>query len=231
MKVTASDTNIELQYITINGTTETVRDTQTYTKAAPQVTYAWESYVDCAFTSTHAANPTNTLVRDCSLDSGAITNVPLKDFSDGTELDALLSVSVSNSGVAYNTRSDGTITATGTDAYVTFGDPAVSADYKANIVGNVILTNDYTVTLTLSGLTPEKSNTFATTTNRNGTDGTTYSNRYTTFTLAGADSAINASTEQVVGSTNTITKTDYVGGSSSTTYRNGKNTTEGYIAT
>jgi len=230
MRFEATNTSMKIEYVPVN--TGSAIDTKTYTKSAPQVTYAWEAYVDCAFTGTHAANPTNTLVKDCSLDSGAISNVPLKDFSNGTELDALLSVSVSNSGVAYNTTSDGTITATGTDAYATFGDPLVPAGYKANTVGNVILTNNYTITLTLSGLTPGKSYTFATTTNRNGTDvgSSIYSNRYTTFTLAGADSAINASTEQVVGSTNTITKTDYVDGSSSTTFRSGNNTTEGYVA-
>jgi len=71
------------------------------------------------------------------------------------------------------------------------------------------------VDLTLSGLDPAKTYTFATTANRNGS---TYSARLTTFTLSGADAFTNAST---AGTTMA---------GASTTFCTGINTATGYVA-
>ena len=222
MRLEATTTSMKIEYVPVS-TGEAI-DSQTYTREAPAA-YAWEAFVDCAYSTSHTANPTNTLVKDCSLDSGVINNVPLVNFADGSPLNAKMTVTVSDPAVFYNTASDGSLADAGTDAYEMFGKPGED-NYKANMVGNVIMQSSHSLLLTLSGLDPEKSYTFATTANRNNSG---YTARRTTFTLAGAQSAINASSEQK-GSSNTITKTAFIDGSSTTTFGTGYNTEEGYIA-
>jgi hypothetical protein len=74
----------------------------------------------------------------------------------------------------------------------------------------------WSVTLTLSGLNPAKSYSFATTANRNDA---TYTNRISRFTISSADAFVNSSTAGT-----TITN-----GGASTAFNTGYNTVTGYV--
>jgi hypothetical protein len=115
-----------------------------------------------------------------------------------------------------STWTGGYDTADGTDADDTFGD-------ISDMTGTIHYANGtgWNVDLTLTGLDPNRTYTFATTASRAhfNTDGTDYSDRVTTYTLMGADLSTNDST---VGVTE-ISPT-------SVSFSTGNNHAEGYVA-
>jgi len=204
-KVTASNTEITFEFYSTSDTV-TPKDTYTQTREAPSI-YAWEAYNDCVVTGT-PANPTNTTGIVCYTNNAS---GELKNFNSGTLLGVNAVVNTSGSVNLQEGQYAGTTPDAGTDAHTLFND-------KANIIGGVQMsTSSSTVTLTISGLDPDKTYTFATTANR-GDSRTTYLGRITGFTLSGVDSAVNASS---TGTTIDGLKTEFV---------TGYNTENGYIA-
>lgn len=100
----------------------------------------------------------------------------------------------------------------GTDADNTFGG---IVDVKG--VTYYGSSSGWSVTLTLSGLDPTKTYTFATTANRNNAS---YTTRFSRFSISGADSFVNTSTAG----------TSISNAGASTAFNTGDNTANGYVA-
>ncbi len=174
---------------------------------APQATAAaaWTAYNDCVVAGS-VTNPTNTSTIVCYTNN---TTGSLKNFDTGANV-ATVTVTTSGSVGVQNTSDVwGSIPNSGTDAYNTFNG-------KASIIGGVRMYNTSAsyVTLTISGLSADKTYTFATTANRNDS---TYTGRKTTFTISGVDAATNASTGTI--------DSQYA-----TSFVTGYNTVNGYVA-
>ena len=170
----------------------------------------WTAYNDCAGTfsitntttfSITGSNTTKTgLLKNSS--TGAVTNVTAAFTSSKT----------------LTSSTSGSETASGTDAYTTFHN---HADMKGVIQYNTNESGNWWEDLTLSGLDPGKTYTFATSANRAGTTSSDppYSQRVTRFTLSGDEGAANASTSGV-------TEID----AHSVAFATGQNTDTGYVA-
>jgi len=165
--------------------------------------------IGCAYADFTAYN-------DCSgSSSGNVTSI--NAGSTGTLVDyatnASTGVGVSwVSNVGSNDTALGALPNAGTDAYDVFNG-------KVNFVGQYWATEnqDQSITVTLTGLNPGMIYEFVTSTNRNNS---AYTDRYSAFTLQGADSFVNASSAG----------TGALPGDASTTIWTGYNTANGYVA-
>ena len=169
--------------------------------AAPQApaAAAWTAYNDCAWAS---GQPNTNITTYGSSGSGL-----LKNYATGAN--TTVTAALTTSGTVA-TDSTGAETDSGKDAYNTFNG-------KASMVGVVRLaTSASYVDLTLSGLDPAKTYTFATSANRQG--GTTYLDRVSKFSFSGADAATNASTSGVTGDALNVI------------FSTGENTATGFVA-
>jgi hypothetical protein len=159
----------------------------------------WTAYNDCSGTT--SGNTTAYTVT-----SGSTTGL-LKNYDTGANTSVTVTFSSSGSP---SVETQGAYSSSGTDAYTTFYN-------KANMAGVIRYgSSGYWVDMTLTGLDPAKTYTFATTANRAGS---TYASRISRFTLSGDDGAVNASTSGV----NIID--DH-----SVYFSTGLNTTNGYVA-
>jgi len=170
--------------------------------------FSWAAYND---TYLGAGEP-NTNITNVSLGTLSRNNA-LKKFGDGQTIPGIaFDVTVSN--VSVNNDWGGEAN-TSTDAYKTFHE-------IAQLIGSVGFgSNLSTVTLTFFGLDPQKTYSFATTANRNGSSSDDL--RITRFTLGGFDSATNLSS---IGTTILSTNAPY----DTTTFSTGNNSINGYIA-
>lgn len=176
------------------------------------------AYNDCVYTSPQPAplaNVTTYTPAGADIPSGSIASGKLKDFATGAATG--VTASLTQSGTTHYQPSldtGGSETAVGTDAYNLFTAKGVG-------VGGVVYygTNPWYVDLTFTGLDPTKRYEFVTTANRNGAiTNTGYDNRFTKFTVSGADAFVNTSS---AGTT--------ISGAS-TIFNTGRNTTTGYVA-
>ena len=169
--------------------------------AQAQTTYAWEAYNDCAGTNS-IMNTTNILGR-----TGSGT---LKNFATGATLTGV-TATFTSSGSPTDGASNGAATALGTDAYNTFNG-------KANMAGvvNYGSSSGWYIDLTITGLDPNKTYTFATTANR---DDETYTTRISRYTISDISASTNASTSGVTVISN-----------ESVSFLTGYNTVNGYVA-
>lgn len=204
MQLIATNTQIDINYINQSGTQ---LDTFTKTREAPSA-YAWEAFNDCVEAGpSGTTNPDNTTTIKC-FQNGSGT---LKNFATGSNLD--ISATVATSGSVDSQTSStlwGELPNQGTDAANLFNG-------KASIYGGVRLYSNKQskVDLTISGLDPEKTYTFATTANRGVEDN---ANRKTGFTLSDVESAVNRSSSG--------TEIDGL----YTKFSTGYNTVNGYVA-
>ncbi|MHB0878158.1 MAG: putative Ig domain-containing protein, partial [Anaerolineae bacterium] len=160
-----------------------------------------------------------TAYNDCVWQSGQpidrITTYGISSPTSGILVDQLtgnptgVTASIAKSAGVIREPSSGGNSAADTDAYTTFA-PFV------DVTGSMHhATSDWWVELTLSGLDPAKTYTFATTANRNVPG---YAGLVTLFTLSGVEAATNASTPGVIS-----------GGGYSVAFDTGYNTV-GYVA-
>ncbi|MBE0697940.1 MAG: hypothetical protein IH586_13540, partial [Anaerolineaceae bacterium] len=163
---------------------------------------AWTAYNDSAWVSGQT-NPTNTTTILGITGTGALKNF---DTGASTGVTATFTSSLSPTMQA----SSGTASNSGTDAYNTFNG-------KANMIGVVNYGSlGWYIDLTLTGLNPAKTYTFATSATRNDS---TYTARNTTYILSRDTAATNASTSGVkVVNSHTIA------------FNTGTNLTQGYVA-
>ncbi len=167
----------------------------------------WTAYNDCAWTT----GQIDTNITKYTI-SGS-TSGPLKDFATGAETGVTASFSSSGSPQLRLEEGYGGVPSDpGTDAHEIFDgfvDTAGIIQYGSSSSG-------WSVTLTLSGLDPARTYTFAATANR-GDSG--YTDRVTRYTLSGADGATNASSGGVT-----------VINDFSVAFNTGDNTQNGYVA-
>jgi uncharacterized repeat protein (TIGR02543 family) len=166
---------------------------------------AWTAYNDCNWISPQPnSNITQITV------SGTTSGI-LKKYADGA--DTSITATFTTSGTL-QTTSSGAVGSSGTDAYTTFNG-------KASAAGVVNGTSSgWSIDLTLNGMDPTKTYTFAGTAIRAGTGSATpaYSTRNSTFILSEDDAANNASTSG-------ITVVD----SHTIAFNTGNNSTQGYV--
>ncbi|MGI6209895.1 MAG: InlB B-repeat-containing protein, partial [Anaerolineae bacterium] len=169
-----------------------------------QAPYSWVAYNDLAWAT---GQPEAKITKYTITGS---TSGTLVDYGTGSPVSAQVQISLSGSmTVTASGDRAGSEPASGTDAYDTFHGIVDST-------GLVVYTGgSWSVTLTFTGLDPARTYTFATTANRDGG----YSDRYSRFTISGADSATNASTPGVTVISN-----------ESVAFNTGENTAEGYVA-
>ena len=169
-----------------------------------QTTYGWVAYNDCVTTSGQHQGSNVTSI-------GLSEDGVLLDQTTGSETG--VTVDISGSRVTEETSS-GADTDEGTDAYTTFYDYVDMAGvirYSAS---------GWNLDVTFTNLDPSKTYTFATSTNRAGSS---YTTRYTKFTILDITSATNESTDGVTISTSDLTD-------DTTAFCTGLNTTTGYVA-
>ncbi len=171
----------------------------------------WVAYNDCAFIDGQTTSNITTYQCYTNGAGGELT-----DYYTGLGTGVTLSVSTSGT-VESQITSDyiGEETNSGTDAYIIFHD-------FVNMVGGGRLTKSDTgtVTLAFAGLDPAKTYSLVATANRGNTD---YTDRESTFLLADALTAINASTTGVTVGTKNFAE-------DSTSFCTGYNTENGYVA-
>ena len=172
---------------------------------------------DKAVTATFAVAPPWTAYNDCSgttggnttaftVTSGSTTGL-LKNYATGSNTPVTITFTSSGSP---SVETQGAYSTTGTDAYTSFYN-------TANMAGVIRYgSSGYWVDMTLTGLDPAKTYTFATTANR---DGSTYASRISQFTLSGDDGAVNSSTSGVTANND-----------HSVYFCTGLNTANGYVA-
>lgn len=168
---------------------------------AQAASYNWVAYNDCAG-SNSITNTTNIL--------GVSGTGTLKNFDTGATLTGITATfSSSGSPTIYGTN--GAPTNSGTDAYETFNG-------KANMTGTVNYgsSSGWYIDLTISGLDPAKTYTFATTANR---DDSSYTTRISRYTISDVSGATNASTSGVTVISN-----------ESVSFVTGYNRVNGYVA-
>nr|GAP19065.1 protein containing VCBS repeat [Levilinea saccharolytica] len=168
---------------------------------AQAASYTWVAYNDCAGTNS-ITNTTNIL--------GVSGTGTLKNFDTGATLTGITAAFTSSgSPTIYGTN--GANTNSGTDAYETFNG-------KANMTGSVNYGSNtgWYIDLTISGLDPAKTYTFATTANR---DDSSYTTRISRYTISDISGATNASTSGVTVISN-----------ESVSFVTGYNRVNGYVA-
>ena len=178
------------------------------TSSVVNITVAEESsggftaYNDCSSSATTPANTTQ--YRGDGTTSGF-----LKDFDTGTVQPVTLAITATQ--VAYN-GTGGPMPNSGTDAYNVFNGKVVFDDvcYYGTTTGT------WWMDATFSGLDPAKQYEFVASVNRNGS---TYTGRFTKFTIYGADACVQASTPGVDVLSN-----------ESVRFCTGYNTVNGYVA-
>jgi hypothetical protein len=162
----------------------------------------WTAYNDCAG-SNSITNTTNIL--------GLTGSGELKDSLTGGGTG--VTATFSTSKTLYQNTSNGAVSNAGTDAYTTFNG---FANMSGLIQYPTSGTGDWYQDLTLTGLNPDRTYTFATTSNR---DDSSYTSRFTRYTLSGDEGAVNASTSGVT-----------VINDHSVAFVTGYNTENGYVA-
>ena len=183
-----------------NPTTITVDGDKTVT-ATFAVAPPWTAYNDCSGTT--GGNTTAFTVT-----SGSTTGL-LKNYATGAN--TAVTITFTSSG-SPSEETQGVYSTSGTDAYTTFNN-------MANMAGVIRYgSSGYWVDMTITGLDPAKTYTFATTANRDGTT-TSYDSRNSRFTLSGDDGAVNSSTSGVTAIDD-----------HSVYFCTGKNTANGYVA-
>ncbi|MGI6740204.1 MAG: MBG domain-containing protein [Brevefilum sp.] len=169
----------------------------------------WTAYNDMSGTSTPANTTEFTLGQ---------TNGMLLDFDTGVETDVTVTVNFdpasSQTGTPYNYTSGGSMPDSDTDAYEIFNN---KVNLQGVIMSNTSNERDFWVDVVFDGLNPDKTYTFAATTNRAG--GSSYSDRETRFTISGMDAATYASSN---GATKINDHSVY--------FVTGENTSTGYVA-
>ena len=167
--------------------------------ASPSV--GFEAYNDC---SSSASTPANTTQwRTDSTNTGL-----LKDFASGGTLPVTLALAAAN--VSYNVS--GGFSAAGTDCYAVFNGKVTFDDSIAYQTG----VGAWWMTATFTGLDPAKEYEFVTSGNRNTS---TYTGRFTKFTISGVDACLQASTPGVDVVSNETVR-----------FCTGYNTVNGYVA-
>lgn len=176
------------------------------------------AYNDVCYSSTsgHPALQPNVTTFNIGESSPGPASGMLVDKATGAPTGVTASLTQSGSGVRWqpDPTTGGSDCNVGTDARTVF-DPATTV----SLMGTVYYasTAGWYVDLTLTGLKPAMVYEFVTTANRNGSS---YTDRFTRYTLSGADAFTNASTAGTV-----ITN-----GGASTALNTGNNTVNGYVA-
>ena len=169
---------------------------------------AWIAYNDCAW----ASGQLETNITKYTITSGSTTGL-LVDYDTGNQTPVTATVTSSGSPNVLTGEYGGSETAAGTDAYKAFHgivDMPGAIQYGSS---------GWSVTITFTGLSPDKTYAFVTSANRDGN----YTDRLTKFTLQDAESAVNTSSTGVSRSTTTINEDTSV-------FNTGNNTNEGYVA-
>ncbi len=179
------------------------------------VNYAWTAYNDCVYQSSDQYIGSNITTYGVGTDFTGENSGYLLNQENGASTGITAALSTGGSGVIWQPDPDngGNDPASGTDAYTTFhgfADMTGVLYYGSS-------SSTWNVDLTLSGLDPAKTYTFATSAVRNG--GTTYADRITRYTISGIDAAVNASTSGV-----TVVDNETVA------FVTGTNYDEGYVA-
>ena len=151
----------------------------------------WTAYNDCAWSS----GQSNTNITQISINMAGeppTASGTLIKRADGSTTSVTATTTLSSphvSGTDFQVTTSGIDAASGTDAYTTFNGNVSTV----GVVNGMGATSGWYIDLTLSGLDPAKTYTFAGTTVRNGG----YTTRNSTFILSGDDAATNASTSTV----------------------------------
>ncbi len=208
LRYTAGTSSGNITHVSSGATTKNMAVSGTAAFAAP-----WTAYNDLVIGGDQPTPPANTTTYTIS----GTTSGLLKNFATGENTPVTATISSSGSPVLQpSAATGGAETAVGTDAYTTFHGFAdvPGVIYYGPAAG-------WNVVITLTGLDPAKTYTFATTANRaGGTAGTpAYPTRVSRYTLSGDDGATNASTPGVT-----------VINDHSVSFVTGENTTNGYVA-
>jgi hypothetical protein len=166
------------------------------------------AYNDCVYTSGNQYKADNVTTFGIGNDFTGQTSGHLVDFESGNELNVRVMMNSSGSVGWSPAETGGRDCATGTDAYEMFHD-------IADMIGVIVYGDTgWWVEATFIGLDPEKTYTFATSASRDA-----YTDRYTIYTLRGADSCKNESSvgAQVLSENKVM-------------FNTGGNHVEGYIA-
>ena len=169
----------------------------------------WTAYNDMSGTSTPANTTEFTLGQ---------TNGMLLDFDTGEQTGVTVTVNFDpasgQTGTPFNYSDGGSMPNSGTDAYEIFNN-------KVNLQGVIMSATsnerDFWVDVVFDGLNPDRTYTFAATTNRAG--GSSYLDRETRFTISGMDAATYASSS---GATKINDHSVY--------FVTGENTSTGHVA-
>ncbi|PKO13235.1 MAG: hypothetical protein CVU39_20265 [Chloroflexi bacterium HGW-Chloroflexi-10] len=179
------------------------------------ITHAWAAYNDCVYVSSDQYIGNNVTTFGIGDDFTGDSSGELLNRTTGVTTGVTATLTTGGSGVNWQTDTsyDGDEPASGTDAYATFHD---IADMNG-LLQYGSSSSDWNVDLEFSGLDPSKTYSFATSASRNGSS--SYTNRVTRFSISGALSATNASTEGV-----TVVDNENVA------FDTGTNNTQGYVA-
>ncbi|MHC4544680.1 MAG: lamin tail domain-containing protein, partial [Planctomycetota bacterium] len=147
------------------------------------------AYNDCVYRSSDQYIADNVTTYGIGSGYTSLTSGPLVDQVTGDDMGVTVMLTQSG-GVTWKPKPDagGSDCAVGTDAYNTFGG---TTDMTGVIYYGSV---GWWVDLTFTGLDPTTEYTFATSTNRGNPN---YTNRWTIYTLTGADTYTNASTSGV----------------------------------
>lgn len=157
------------------------------------VDYAWAAYNDCVYQSSNQYIGSNVTTFGVGTDFTGDTSGVLLNQATGASTGITATLSTGGSGVVWQPSTDtgGSDPASGTDAYTTFHGLAD----MTGVLYYGSTSSTWYVDLTLTGLDPSKTYTFATSAVRDG--GSTYADRISRYTISGIDAATNASTSGV----------------------------------